>query len=398
MSRLRKTWILWRVIVDDEILLANDQKIASTLDGQKNGWFYFMENPTLKWMMKWGTPMTWETCVLVSTLHQSETPQSLGWYPDFRYHSKAFASAKPWLQELAVREHFLTTWSLWCHHAHCDKRHCHFEPMGQSNLPGSVAGCIWWPNGRRISTAWTVHLRRSVDGTIDAHRAYQMTYNSHFDEVVLVGMWAEPGAPIASCKLKLMRAWRSDVIFGCVCPAGMVSESQRLWPLEPRQLKPICKTCTPSMSLTSQEPCRSVNKPLEETKTTRLSHHNVITKTKTTLSVSPGLARSDVVLLCHGWPFSVALLHPPPCDWYKQGDGIKFHWHIAYVDAFPIKRGIYSFLGLPTSGYSTHIHTCLNLHHHVHAILPLFQLRSLRTSQIPPINTHGNVKTFLSDK
>jgi hypothetical protein len=43
-----------------------------------------------------------------------------------------------------------------------------------------------------------------VDGTIDAHRAYHMTYNSHFDEVVLVGMWAEPGAPIGSCKLKLM--------------------------------------------------------------------------------------------------------------------------------------------------------------------------------------------------
>ena len=136
-----------------------------------------------------------------------------------------------------------------------------------------------------------LHLRRSVDGTIDAHRAYQMTYNSHFDEVVLVRMWAEPGAPIGTCKLKLMRAWRSDVIFGCVRPAGMVSESQRLWPLEPRELKPICKSCTPSVSLTSQEPCRSVNKPLEETKATRLSHHNVITRTKTTLSVSPAWLR-----------------------------------------------------------------------------------------------------------
>ena len=129
-----------------------------------------------------------------------------------------------------------------------------------------------------------LHLRRSVDGTIDAHRAYQMTYNSHFDEVVLVRMWAEPGTPIGTCKLKLMRAWRSDVIFGCVRPAGMVSESQRLWPLEPRELKPICKSCTPSVSLTSQEPCRFVNTPLEETKATRLSHHNVITRTKTTLS------------------------------------------------------------------------------------------------------------------
>ena len=56
----------------------------------------------------------------------------------------------------------------------------------------------------------------------------------------------------------LMCVWRSDLIFCRVRPAGMVSESQPLWPLEPRQLKPSCKTFTPSMSNTSQEPPRAL--------------------------------------------------------------------------------------------------------------------------------------------
>ena len=48
------------------------------------------------------------------------------------------------------------------------------------------------------------------------------------------------------------------ISFFAVSVLRMVSESQRLWPLEPRQLKPSCKTFTPSMSNTSQEPPRAL--------------------------------------------------------------------------------------------------------------------------------------------
>ena len=167
ISRLRKTWILWRVIVDDEILLANDQTIASTLDGQQKWLVYFMENPNLKWMMKSGTPMTWETCVLVTNDSPVWKSPVLGLIPRLSIPFQGFCIC----QALAPRVgcsweggRTLLDDMIPLMPPHCYKHRCYCEPMGQSNLPGSVAGCIWWrPHGTRL---WTISVsctaRRSV--------------------------------------------------------------------------------------------------------------------------------------------------------------------------------------------------------------------------------------------
>ena len=139
-----------------------------------------------------------------------------------------------------------------------DKRRC--EPMGQSNLPGSVASCIWW---RLYGTrAWTISV---------------------------------------SCT-----AWRS--VASCARSTRTVPQEQ-------------CPTA------------RGYRHPavLEQSDATPRIHWCVLFWHKR--------SRRAKVLLYHGWQFSVALPQPL-CDWWKEEDGLKFHWHIAYVDAFPIKRGI----------------------------------------------------------
>lgn len=94
------------------------------------------------------------------------------------------------------------------------------------------------------------------------------------------------------------------------CPSCWHGQRKPAWPLEPRQLKPSCTTFTPSMSNTSEEPWRSVNKRLEETKTTRLSHHKVIT-------------------MSSQWPKQHSLFPQPSCSYYHYNNNTCL-WHVSW--------------------------------------------------------------------